>query len=322
MTTQPELYRTLHRCMQLVAGVCDGAAQLDGCGFNRMDTSFGHVLAESEPTRWSPKMAGIAHRFAVKYRRQLAGAGVDVEQIPKPEAVAPAKPSKGADLAKHAGSCGIWKHLECDCRRGRKATPPPPRNGFEGRIEGAMLVCQSQGWPGNAAKDAVAAIPGRSFSKTPKPAWRVPLSAARQILELIDAGHIRPAAGVVDTLRARLEGMVDAAKLSAATTGSVEISGLGGELRPFQVAGAEYCLAGAAGGVIDIRSFIADEMGLGKTVQALAVAKAVRDLTLREKTSSASGKTSSASGKTPPPGPIVVVVPKSVKLNWAREAAK
>lgn len=296
VTDQAALYRRLHGCMKMVAGVCDGAAQLDGCGFNRQDTAFGHVLAETDPARWSPKMAGIAHRFAVKYRRQLAGAGIDAEQIPEP--------SSRANSAKTPG-------------RSVKVRELVPI-GFEGKIEGAVLVCQSQGWPGRAAVAAVKAVPGRSFSKTPKPAWRVPLSAARQILELIEAGHIRPAGGVVDTLHARLETMVDAAKLSTATTGEVEITGLGGTLRPFQVAGAEYALKGAADGVIDVRTFIADEMGLGKTVEALAVAKAVHDLTAK----CSSFSSSDEGGKQQPSGPIVCIVPKSVKLNWAREAQK
>ena len=96
MTTQPDLYRRLAHWMEILAGSCDGASSLDGAGFNRMDTDFGHVLAETAPTRWSPKMAGIAHRFAVKYRRQLATAGIDAEQIPKPEA--------GGQPARHSES--------------------------------------------------------------------------------------------------------------------------------------------------------------------------------------------------------------------------
>ncbi len=66
---------------------------------------------------------------------------------------------------------------------------------------------------------------------------------------------------------------------------------LGGELRPFQRAGVRYALEAR-------RTFIADEQGLGKTVEALAA--------LEEDDAY----------------PAVVVCPASLKLNWAREAAR
>jgi superfamily II DNA or RNA helicase len=66
---------------------------------------------------------------------------------------------------------------------------------------------------------------------------------------------------------------------------------LGGELRPFQWAGVRYLLDAR-------RAFLADEQGLGKTVQALV--------------------TLEADGAYP----ALVVCPASLKLVWAREAAR
>jgi SWI/SNF-related matrix-associated actin-dependent regulator of chromatin subfamily A-like protein 1 len=77
-------------------------------------------------------------------------------------------------------------------------------------------------------------------------------------------------------------------ELSAATQGTLEIAGLGGELKPFQRAGVSYLLA-------QRRAFLADEQGLGKTIEALA--------------------TLEADGAYP----AVVVCPASLKLNWLRE---
>jgi SWI/SNF-related matrix-associated actin-dependent regulator of chromatin subfamily A-like protein 1 len=76
--------------------------------------------------------------------------------------------------------------------------------------------------------------------------------------------------------------------LSSATDASLEVPGLGGELKPFQRAGVSYLLA-------QRRAFLADEQGLGKTIEALA--------------------TLEADGAYP----AVVVCPASLKLNWMRE---
>ncbi len=76
--------------------------------------------------------------------------------------------------------------------------------------------------------------------------------------------------------------------LSAATDAPLELSGLGGELKPFQRAGVRYLLE-------QRRAFLADEQGLGKTIEALA--------------------TIEADGAYP----AIVVCPASLKLNWMRE---
>jgi SWI/SNF-related matrix-associated actin-dependent regulator of chromatin subfamily A-like protein 1 len=76
--------------------------------------------------------------------------------------------------------------------------------------------------------------------------------------------------------------------LSSATDATLDVEGLGGELKPFQRAGVGYLLA-------QRRAFLADEQGLGKTIEALA--------------------TLEADGAYP----AVVVCPASLKLNWMRE---
>ncbi len=84
---------------------------------------------------------------------------------------------------------------------------------------------------------------------------------------------------------ARAAGLV---ALSCATDAPLHVSGLGGELKPFQRAGVSYLLARR-------RAFLADEQGLGKTIEALAAVEAAGAY------------------------PAVVVCPASLKLNWLRE---
>ncbi|HEY1833105.1 MAG TPA: DEAD/DEAH box helicase [Solirubrobacteraceae bacterium] len=84
---------------------------------------------------------------------------------------------------------------------------------------------------------------------------------------------------------AHCAGLVD---LSAASDASLDVPGLGGELKPFQRAGVRYLLE-------QRRSFLADEQGLGKTIEALATIEAASAY------------------------PAVVVCPANLKLNWLRE---
>ena len=87
---------------------------------------------------------------------------------------------------------------------------------------------------------------------------------------------------------ARAAGLV---ALSSATEGHLHVTGLGGELKPFQRAGVSYLLERR-------RAFLADEQGLGKTIEALAAIEAAGAY------------------------PAVVVCPASLKLNWLRELAR
>ena len=61
-----------------LAGMCDGAHQLDGHGFNKMDSVIGKSLAErairGQP--WSQKQAKVALSLIAKYRRQIGGEAV------------------------------------------------------------------------------------------------------------------------------------------------------------------------------------------------------------------------------------------------------
>lgn len=59
----------IHDGLRRLAGVCDGAHELDGCGFNKFDSRYGKSLAATpELTR---RQALTGKNMCIKYRRQL-----------------------------------------------------------------------------------------------------------------------------------------------------------------------------------------------------------------------------------------------------------
>ncbi len=66
------------RVVRALAGVCDGAAARDGCGYARTDARLGRILAERSAAR--PLTDGevwVAARWASKYGEQLARMGLE-----------------------------------------------------------------------------------------------------------------------------------------------------------------------------------------------------------------------------------------------------
>ncbi len=105
--------------------------------------------------------------------------------------------------------------------------------------------------------------------------------------------------------------------------------GITAELRPYQLEGFHFLARLSRCGLGGI---LADDMGLGKTVQALVwltwvrhQSSLARQATLTKNRNGANGHAEPASADvrlSPAPAPSLVVCPKSVMENWAREAAK
>jgi hypothetical protein len=74
-TTDANSPNTAERMIQQLAGVCNHASTLDGSGFSRLDSAFGHSLAQqaSNNRAWSVKQATAALKLLRKYQRQLGG---------------------------------------------------------------------------------------------------------------------------------------------------------------------------------------------------------------------------------------------------------
>lgn len=160
----------------------------------------------------------------------------------------------------------------------------------EDRGEGERFyICFPMDW---ALVDAVKRLPNRHFNYDTK-TWSVPFSADNALAVLkfgkeYDFQLPENMEGLVKEILEKKQAMLEA---SHATSGEIEIPGLGGELMPFQAGGVSYM------DQVE-RGFIGDEMGLGKTVQALAF------------------------GELKQAFPLLVTCPASLKYNWAREAKK
>ena len=70
----PEQVEAVHRNLQRLAGVCDGAAEKDDMGFNAFDARFGHPLAHQDTL--TERQALAARKMLTKYRRQLGESAV------------------------------------------------------------------------------------------------------------------------------------------------------------------------------------------------------------------------------------------------------
>jgi len=71
----PAQVQAIHDCLHILAGHCDGARSLDGAGFNKMDTEFGHSLANA--SKLTQKQARAGMKLLHKYHRQLPQALLD-----------------------------------------------------------------------------------------------------------------------------------------------------------------------------------------------------------------------------------------------------
>ena len=65
----PEQIDAVMLGLRILAGMCDGAREKDGVGFNGLDTGFGHALAARQTL--TTRQALVAKKMIVKYHRQL-----------------------------------------------------------------------------------------------------------------------------------------------------------------------------------------------------------------------------------------------------------
>ncbi len=65
----PARIAAVHLGLQMLAGRCDGARELDGVGFSRIDVHIGHSLADAYEL--TARQAALGAKLVNKYRRQL-----------------------------------------------------------------------------------------------------------------------------------------------------------------------------------------------------------------------------------------------------------
>ena len=220
----------LVKAVQTLAGVCDGARSRDGSGFNKFDAQFGRQLALLDPALWTDGQARAAHAMLRKYASQLEGFGIQYAEIPKPEARPVESPRKllSVDPDGFVLRYPFDERLNAEVRRIPGARWDKPRRGY--------LV------PKRA--DAVRAL--------------MPFAAVQGFVWLEDSKSV-----AADVL-VLAEHLVEASQAKEAT---LEVKGLGGTPRPFQLAAVKYALHTK-------RVMLGDEMGLGKTIEALITIQA------------------------------------------------
>ena len=226
----------LRQAISRMDAACDGAVDLDGMGFNGVDSPFGKKLARMPV--WTPRQARAAWKMLRKYTGQLAAYGIEYAAIPEPPAV---------DNAQQ---------------------PLAPRR-IVFNAEGKCLVVS---FPYDGALvSAVKALPRRKFDGATK-TWTVPLlaSCALGIATMAAENDFDMDEGTQDWLATVSEEAEANAKLSRAHEAEAmskdveaRLAELRLPLRPFQKAAVAYALRNR-------RILIGEEQGLGKTIEALA----------------------------------------------------
>lgn len=317
----------------------DYATTANNVGFNGRDTQFGNSLATQVRAgkTLSDKQKVAAYKMLRTYKKQLGLYGIDYDEIEVPTFVEP----KSEYLIDYHSEARLFSvhypfstKLNSDLKNLCYATWSKTfnswvvsedyqdslyifaaENAFEfteaatmkiGKIltatrrdtidinENGRAFINFLGFPSPIILNALKRIPGRKWDPVAK-IWTIYINAGN-----IDAfyefatkyGFTISGEKFVESLRRDVENNIAA---SAALDAEVHINGLGLELMPFQKAGVDYAIKNLKPGK---GVYIADHMGLGKSLQALAIMKSKRAF------------------------PALVVVPKVVWLNWAREIKK
>lgn len=93
--TTEDTVAALAAACRALRSVCDGAADNDDQGFNRVDAYLGHRLADLPPDKWTPQQAAAAYKMLRSYRGQLRGFGIEYDAIPAPSEEAQAGTGRG-----------------------------------------------------------------------------------------------------------------------------------------------------------------------------------------------------------------------------------
>lgn len=337
-TIKQEILTELHRAVNELSLRCDGAAKQDGHGFNGHDAQFGKQMAMIPYRNWSDRQAMTVYEMLAKYKNQLAVYGVDYTAIEKPsinteklvrrvewngkkfilkfeksdpdfkamlaesrllpgryfnwetsanEVIASNELKEFARKWKFTGNAETHKQLSEDV---------PATNGnnvIELASNGKLVFVYEFSWE---ILESIKTISGRAYEECPGYKGKVntvviselAIKNAKGVAQKWKFSFTEEAEQAIEETLGKQRENLEASK---AADSDFEVDGLGGTLYPFQKAGVAYLSKNP-------KCFLADEMGLGKSVMGLAVIKVVKSTC------------------------SIVVVPASLKLNWAREAKK
>lgn len=277
----------LERAIVYLSNQCDGTKKEDGRGFNKVDTEFGHWLANRiAKGKLSKQQAKDGLKMIQKYQKsQLEPAGYT---LPDWEAIEAQYPDRFESKEESSSE----KRIEI--------------------IEGKIAVYAPYDTTGRFQKKAKE-IEGYRFDSSDK-SWRYPLAKVIEVIEAFPSPEysIDPE---IEGIRIMIEGE-KAAELAErekeAESAANDILNLvaaaeldrplpcGWNLFSHQKEAVKWLLAHHTGGIYR-GGILADDMGLGKTLSALVAARAMAKIH---------------------GCPVFVICPASLKDNWLREAAK
>lgn len=283
--------RRLEQAILYLADRCDGAGSADGAGFNKVDKSFGHWLAnriESKQPLISVH-AEAALKMLGKYSKQLERGGLT---LPSWEAIAHQYPSAQKMVPPDGQEELSERRIEIKKSKIAVYAPYDSTGKFQRackEIEGYKFNSEDKGWyfPLSQLEEVLAAFPAEEYEYDPNIEGAIALlnqqreeeRAAKEALALEASSEI---------IR-----LIQAADMDAPLAN-------GWYLRDYQKRGVEWLLAHRQGGIYR-GGILADDMGLGKSLVALVAARAMQ-------------KTFDC--------PVFIVAPVSVLDNWHREAER
>lgn len=331
--SQPQTQKIIKQALEYLSGVCDGARTIDGAGFNKFDAGVGKMLASkvelsaseqefalrllqkyrtqllleagielpvvkqsaieitlnealvliffaskpSEEVRafiksiagwhWNPDLPGKPWSVPYRHADKVVDYFAKLDAVISPEVIDAAEYCKKQQTQQQTQS-----------------QPQVPDTKIKVGYDNHKLIVTFAYDKSLVAK--AQSLPERKWNPTAKQ-WEVPLKLASKIEKLF------PDAEWSEEARRAVEQQNGLANMSRKAESDFNVSGLKGELMPFQRAGVEFLVA--ANG----RALVGDEMGLGKTIQAIAYLQ----LYASER-------------------PAVIVVPASLKMNWHNEISK
>jgi SWI/SNF-related matrix-associated actin-dependent regulator 1 of chromatin subfamily A len=266
----------------------DRAIARNDVGFNKFDSDFGHKLGDDLNRYGSltPKQLNALRKMLKKYVKNQLGDLFDLDRDVETRQPRKASTTTTKDTTKSTGSSSSVSGE----KRVFKAT-----KGNRDIIGITFPYTQD-----DTIRQKIKSIP-RWFWNKSKKRWEVPYTVGSYvlILDLLGGNGFTIEQVIIDAFESEADAVrlkkekSKASKLKAGET--LEIPGLGGELRPFQEVGVDFIR------MTGYRALLADEMGLGKTVMALASLQHI-------------GYTSASK--------VIAIVPAGIKRQWLRESEK
>lgn len=285
----------LREAAEALRSVCDGAQEQDGQGFNGFDSPFARDLLSKGS--WSPRQAQAMHKLLRKYRKQLAGFGMNYDTIPVPSEVPAWQPSAAQQQVLQPHSYGGVQVAQI--QPVIRAEPVAITHNVHEKYGLQFRVKFPSFDP--KIKDAFRTACKTTIWEPETKIWIVPAKHSTELLAFAREQGWKWNDDALFEAMKRERDLKDATRIrnEATKASSAEDSPFmaewqsakGHKLFPYQRAGAEYL-------VKKERAWLADEMGLGKTVQALAAIHATKGT------------------------PALIICPASAVMVWRRHVAE